>query len=389
MMHYVGIDIGKRHHVAVILDAIGQQETKALPIANDRDGFDQLLDRLADLETDVLIGLEATGHYWLALYTMLVEADYDLVVLNPLQIHAYRKSGIRKRKNDRYDAYWIADYIRVSQQPHHQSQQPELLQLRELTRFRASLTNQVGDCKRKIISIIDRVFPEYERLFSNVFILTSRRLLAEALSPDEFAEFDLSELAQLLAQSSRGRHGQAKAEEIQALARRSVGIGFLTDALRVQMTCLLQQLALLDAQRQQLEVEITALMDQIPQHITSIPGIGLVTGAVILAEIGDVHRFDAPEKLVAYAGIDPTVYQSGQFTATQSRMSKRGSPYLRHALWQAAFMATQHDPQLRAYYQRKRDDGKAHGTAVGAVCRKLLHRIYIILKENRPYVIRD
>jgi len=388
-MHYVGIDIGKRHHVAVILNANGQQEAKALPFANDRDGFDQLLVRMADVEPGLLIGLEATGHYWLALYTMLAEAGYDLVVLNPLQIHAYRKSGIRKRKNDRYDAYWIADYIRVSQQPHHQSQQPEFLQLRELTRFRASLTGQVGDCKRKIISIIDRVFPEYERLFSNVFIQTSRRLLAEALTPDEFAEFDLSELAQLLAQSSRGRHGQAKAEEIQALALRSVGIGFLTDALRVQMTCLLQQLALLDAQRQQLEAEITALMDQIPQHITSIPGIGPVTGAVILAEIGDIHRFEAPEKLVAYAGIDPTVYQSGQFTATQTRMSKRGSPYLRHALWQAAFMATQHDPQLRAYYQRKRDEGKAHGTAIGAVCRKLLHRIYIILKENRPYVIRD
>lgn len=388
-MHYVGIDIGKRHHVAVILDANGQQVGKALRFANDRDGFDQWLARLAELEPDALIGLEATGHYWLALYTLLAEAGYDLVVLNALQIHAYRKSGIRKRKNDRYDAYWIADYIRVSRQPHHQSQQPELLQLRELTRFRASLTDQVGGCKRKIISIIDRVFPEYEQLFSNVFIQTSRRLLAEALTPDEFAEFDLTELTQLLAQSSRGRHSQAKAEELQALARRSVGIGFLTDALRVQMTCLLQQLALLEAQCQQLEAEISALVDQFPQHITSIPGIGPITGAIILAEIGDIHRFAAPEKLVAFAGIDPTVYQSGQFTATQTRMSKRGSPYLRHALWQAAFMATQHDPQLRAYYQRKRAEGKAHGTAVGAVCRKLLHRIYIVLKEQRPYVIRD
>lgn len=388
-MHYIGIDVGKRHHVAVIIDADGQQEGKALRFANDRDGFDQILERLTNAEPDLLVGLEATGHYWLALYTILTESGYDLVVLNPLQIHAYRKSGIRKRKNDRYDAYWIADYIRVSQQPRHQSQQPEVLQLRELARFRASLTDQVGDCKRKIIGIIDRVFPEYERLFSNVFIQTSRRLLVEALTPDEFAEFDLSELTQLLTQSSRGHHGQAKAEEIQALARRSVGIGFLNDVLRVQMTCLLQQLALLDAQRQQLEVEITALMDQIPQHITSIPGVGPVTGAVILAEIGNIHRFEAPEKLVAYAGIDPTVYQSGQFTATQTRMSKRGSPYLRHALWQSAFMAIQHDPQLRAYYQRKRDEGKAHGTALGAVCRKLLHRIYIILKENRPYVTRD
>lgn len=388
-MHTVGIDVGKRHHVAVTLDANGQQVGKALRFANDQDGFGQLRERLAGVDEVALIGLEATGHYWLALYTMLSDAGYELVVLNPLQIHAYRKSGIRKRKNDRYDAYWIADYIRISQQPPSSQPQPELLQLRELTRFRASLTEQVGDCKRKVISILDRVFPEYETLFSNVFIQTSRRLLAEALTPDEFADFDLTELAQLLAETSRGRHGQAKAEELQSLARRSVGIGFLGNALRVQMTCLLQQLTLLDAQRLQLEVEITALMDRLPQFITSIPGIGPVTGAIILAEIGDIHRFAAPEKLVAYAGIDPTVYQSGQFTASQTRMSKRGSPHLRHALWQAAFMATQHDPQLRDFYQRKRAEGKAHGTAVGAVCRKLLHRIYIVLKEQRPYVIRD
>ena len=388
-MHTVGIDIGKRQHVAVALDGEGQQVGKAMRFANNRAGFEQLFDWLSQLGEVALIGLEATGHYWLALYTALMEAGYELVVLNALQIHAYRKSGIRKRKNDRYDAYWIADYIRISQQPQPSQPQPELLQLRELTRFRASVTDQIGDCKRKVITILDRVFPEYETLFSSIFIQTSRRLLAEALTPDEFADFDLTELAHLLAQSSRGHHGQDKAEEIQALARRSVGIGFLGNALRVQMHCLLQQLTLLETQRQQLDEEITALMHQLPQHITSIPGVGPVTGAIILAEIGDVHRFATPEKLVAYAGIDPTVYQSGQFTATQTRMSKRGSPYLRHALWQAAFMATRYDPQLQAFYQRKRAEGKAHGTAVGAVCRKLLHRIHIILKEQRPYVICD
>lgn len=388
-MHYIGIDVGKRHHVAFTLAANGHAVGKAFRFANDQAGFDKLRAHLAQLEQVEAIGLEATGHYWLALYTMLTDADYELIVLNALQIHAYRKSGIRKRKNDRYDAFWIADYIRVSQRPATTAQQPELLQLRELTRFRASLTQQMGDCKRKIISILDRVFPEYEQFFSSIFIQTSRRLLSEAMTPDEFADFDLSELAQLLAQASRGRHGQAKAEEIQSVASRSVGIGFLTDALRVQLSCLLQQLTLLETQRQLLDDEIMAVMETLPQYITTIPGVGPVTGAIILAEIGDVNRFPAPEKLVAYAGIDPTVYQSGQFTASQTRMSKRGSPYLRHALWQAAVMASRHDPQLRDYYQRKRAEGKAHGTTIGAVSRKLLHRIYTILKEQRPYVIRD
>ena len=139
----------------------------------------------------------------------------------------------------------------------------------------------------------------------------------------------------------------------------------------------------------QIDEKMATLMDQIPQYITSIPGVGSTTGAAILAEIGDIHRFDEVEKLVAYAGIDPTVYQSGQFQASKAHMSKRGSPYLRHALWQAATMAVRFDPELAAYYQTKRKEGKHHGTVIGAVCRKLLARIYVILKEQRPYTIRQ
>lgn len=389
-MHYVGIDIAKRKRVVFTLDGEGEPVGKVLRVTNDRGGFDALLTHLSSLETAVTVGLEATGHYWLALYSVLTEADYDVLVLNPLQVQAYRKSGIRKRKNDRYDAFWIADYIRISRARRSSSTvQPDLVQLRELTRFRASLSQQIGDTKRRIIGILDRVFPEYETLFSSVFIQSSRQLLVEALTPEEFADFDLSELSQLLHKTSRGRHGQEKAEEIQTLAAQSVGVGFLGDALHVQMNCLLQQLALLEQQLQELDVQIGVLMERLPQHITSIPGVGPVTGATILTEIGDVQRFSAPEKLVAYAGIDPVVYQTGQFEAANTRMSKRGSPYLRHALWQAAFAASRFDPQLHDYDQRKRAEGKAHGTVLGAVGRKLLHRIYIILKEDRPYVIRD
>ena len=388
-MHYVGIDIAKRKHVAFTLDGEGTRVGKALDIANNRNGFDKLLTHLGELETEVTVGLEATGHYWLPLYNLLVEADYQVIVLNPLQVQAYRKSGIRKRKDDRYDAFWVADYIRISRHLLSSSTMPDLVQLRELTRFRGGLGHQIGDCKRKVIGILDRVFPEYETLFSNVFIETSRRLLAEALTPEEFADFDLSELSQKLQETSRGRHGRAKALEIRTLATHSVGVGFLGDALRVQMTCLLEQLAILERQVDELDAEIEAVMERLPQHITSIPGIGPVTGATILAEIGDVHRFASPEKLVAYAGIDPVVYQTGEFRAANTRMSKRGSPYLRHALWQAAFAASRFDPQLCDFYQRKRAEGKAHGTVLGAICRKLLHRIYIILKEDRPYVIRN
>ncbi len=180
-----------------------------------------------------------------------------------------------------------------------------------------------------------------------------------------------------------------KANHIQDLARQSVGVGFLQDAVRIEMSCLLEQLDLLLAQIAHLDDSIAAIMDLIPQHITSIPGIGPVTGAAILAEIGDVNRFESSEKIVAYAGIDPSVYETGQFKATQAHMSKRGSPYLRCALWQAASMAIMYDPELKSYYQAKRQEGKHHGTALGAVCNKLVSRIFIILKEQRPYIIRD
>jgi transposase len=254
--------------------------------------------------------------------------------------------------------------------------------------YRIILTLPIGDCKRKTLSVLDRVFPEYETVFSDVFLRSSRQLLAEAVSAQDFADFDLGELTQRLQSASRGHFGQEKAESIQQLARQSVGINFLADAVRVEMRCLIEQIELLETQRCLLDEKLADLMDQIPQHITSIPGVGPVTGAAILAEIGDVQRFETPEQLVAYAGVDAAVYQTGQFEAKEIHMSKRGSPYLRHALWQAAFAASRLDPELQAYYQRKREEGKDHGVALGAICRKLLNRIYVILKEQRPYMVR-
>jgi transposase len=387
-MFFCGIDVAKRKHCAVVLDDQGQVVQGALSITNDHSGFERLQQVLSTWHESLVVGLEATGHYWLALYESLTALGYPVVVLNPLQVAAYRRSGVRKVKQDTTDAFWIADYIRIANLPPTSRDTPLLLQLRELTRFRSQLVEQIGDCKRKVLCILDRVFPEYETLFSNVFLKSSRELLKQAVTADEMAQFNLSELTNLLQDASRGRFGSAKALTIQHAALRSVGVGFLTDAVRVEMRCLLQQIDLVDDQVDQIEETVAALMAQIPQHITSIPGIGPVTGAAILAEIGDIHRFDSVEKLVAYAGIDPSVYQTGEFQASHAHMSKRGSPYLRHALWQGASMAVQFDPDLRTYYQARREQGKPHGVVLGAISRKLLARIFIILKEQRPYQIR-
>ena len=387
-MNYCGIDVAKRKHSAMIINAKSETVKQNFTFKNDRQGFDKLLAELEPFAEQLLIALEATGHYWLSLYEVLSRAGYPVVVLNPLQVHAYQRSGIRKRKNDRIDSFWIADFARISSPQATKQQATELLQLRDLSRFRFRLTENMGNCKRRILSILDRVFPEYEKLFSDVFLTSSRQLLAQAVTAQEFANFDLGELTALLSSASRGRFGQEKAEAIQSLARQSIGVHFPADSVRVQMRCLLEQLDLLEAQRHEVDLAIEHLMQQLDQHITSIPGVGLTTGAAILSEIGDIQRFESPDKLVAYAGIDATVYQSGEFEALETHMSKRGSPYLRQALWQAASMAVLYDPQLKSYYQRKKAEGKHHGTAIGAVCRKLVARIYIILKENRPYEIR-
>ncbi|CAG0982439.1 hypothetical protein PLCT2_01988 [Planctomycetaceae bacterium] len=354
-------------------------------IENTRAGFDQLLQALAQLSGAILIGLEATGHYWWALYEDLTQHDHPVVVLNALQVHAFRKSGVRKVKSDRTDATWIAEFLRFSQPAPAQPTTPVFLQLKEVSRFRYHLTEQIGDCKRKLLSILDRVFPEYETLFSSGFLTSSRQLLARAASAQELALFDLAELTDLLKTTSRSRFGRTKAETVQAVAQQSVGVRFLADAAQLEVRCLLAQIDLLEEQRDQVAAALAQLMAQVPQHLTSVPGVGPTTGAALLAEIGDIQRLlthalaalaqcsvslacgqggpvrDAPEKLVAYAGIDATVYQTGQFEARQMHMSKRGSPYLRHALWQAASLAIVHDVELRAYYDRKRQEGKSHG----------------------------
>lgn len=384
-MFYCGIDVAKRKHAVVILDEDGQVQKAAFEIENTQAGMDQLLAELKRWDSEVSIGLEATGHYWFALFDGLSQQGYPVSVINPLRIAAYRKSGLRKVKNDHTDAVWIADFIRIAHIPPSARDIPALLQLRELSRFRFWLAEQIGDGKRKLLTILDRVFPEYEKLFSSVFIQSSRAMLQQAVSAQAFAAFDLQELTDLLAKTSRGRFGKEKAQQVQAQAKQSIGVGFLANAAQVEMHCLLAQLELLEEQEDEIDQALTELMACLPQHILTIPGVGLPTGAAILAEIGDVSRFDSAEKLVAYAGIDATVHQSGQFQATHMHMSKRGSPYLRLALWQAASMCLQHNEELKAYYDKKRKEGKAHGTALGAVCRKLLIRVYTILKENRPY----
>lgn len=389
MLYSIGIDVGKHEHHLVILDDTGQRVGKPQTIANTRRGFDECLQTLRVLDGSVQLALEATGPYWLALYEYLTHAEFQVSVFNPLQVHAYRKTGVRRTKTDRVDAFWIADLLRVGGGSATTQPDGTILQLRELARFRWQLMDQIGDNKRKVLNVLDRVFPEYETLFSDVFLASSRTLLKQAANADEFAAFDLDELTTLLHTHSRGRFGLAHAQKIVDTAKTSIGVSFLADASQLEVACLVAQIEFLQTQVEQVDAALAELLTQVPQHLTTIPGLGPVTAATVLGEIGDVNRFATLEKLVAYAGIDATVHQSGQFNATQMHMSKRGSPYLRRALWLSAFVASQHDAEMQTYYDRKRAEGKHHNTIIGALCRKLLARIFVVLKEQRPYEVRS
>jgi transposase len=219
-----------------------------------------------------------------------------------------------------------------------------------------------------------------------MFGKTSTELLNKAVTPEEIIEIPTDELVALLKKSSRGRFGLEKAEQIKGLAKTSFGITISTSALTMQLRQLLEMIELLERQLTELETEIDGYLLKMDSCITTCPGIGNVLGAIILSEIGDISRFSEPKKLVAFVGIDPSVKQSGEFVGTQNKMSKRGSPHLRRAIWLAANVAAFHDPVLSAFYQKKRNEGKHHYTALGAVARKLTFIIYAVLRDKKPYV---
>lgn len=387
-MYYCGIDIAKYKHEATLIDNTGKAMQDSISFSNSKEGVEKLLTlfvRHSLTKEDLLIGMEATGHYWLSIYGYLLEQGYDVKVINPIQSEAFRKMYIRQTKNDRKDSFIIAQIMRFGQFSATDLSEENIIALRQLSRYRLALVDSCSDCKRRTIALLDQVFPEYDSLFSDTFGVTSKEVLSQYPTPEDMLTVSTAKLTGLLEKASRGRLGKEKAEQLKAAAAGSFGVSFAKDAFSFQIRQLIEQLEFLEGQILELEEHISALLKKTGSYITTIPGIGDTLGAIILSEIGDIHRFDAPGKLVAFAGLDVCVSQSGEFTGTRQKISKRGSPYLRRAIWLAATRAAFCDPILSAYYQSLRARGKHHLTAIGAVSRKLCNIIFAILTENRPY----
>ncbi|MGG5340572.1 IS110 family transposase [Enterococcus sp. AZ192] len=394
-MFFIGIDIGKRNHEAALLDEQGKLLGKTLRFANSKRGSEQLLQFINQYELlpdTTMIGMEATGHYWLSIYSFLHRLGFHVTAFNPIQSDSLRNFYIRKTKTDTVDSVLIAQVMRMDLPDPTQLPKEEIFQLKQLERFRYSVVDNMSDLKRKVIACLDQVFPEYNQLFSDMFGKSSTQLLLQSPLPEDLVEIDSDKLIQLLNQASNGRLGRSKAEQkvnqLKGIAESSFGISIATDVFKLQIQLLLEQIQLFEKQIHQLEDEMVRIVEKQENFLTTITGIGPITAAVIIGEVGDIHRFERPNQLLAFAGLDASVHQSGDFTGTQNHLSKRGSPYLRRAIWQAAFIASQKDPALSAYYQGLRTRGKSHGTAIGAVCRKLVNIIFAIWTTDKPYEVR-
>lgn len=386
-MYIVGIDIGKNHHEASIVSPEGKQIGRSLRFATTHKGADSLMSFIFKNigNSPCVFGMEATGHYWYPIYSFLKAKGYTICVINPIQSDSLRKMYIRQTKNDSIDSFLIAEVIRFGQFGTTSMADENILAMRQLCRYRDSVISSRTEIKLRIGTIMEQIFPEYEKQFSSLWMSTSMGILEKYLTPENIENAPIDELFEIIKDKSHNRLTKAKAISIKEAAADTFGIKIAQDAFSFQLKQLIDRMNFLDKQIEALDCQILEYYEKFDCYLHTIPGIGMIAAATILAEIGDINRFKSSSALVAFAGIDPTVRQSGEFNSTHNHMSKRGSPYLRHAIFLAATTCSFHNSPLNAYYKKKRDQGKHHLTATGAVARKLTTVIYAVLRDSKPY----
>lgn len=386
-MYIVGIDIGKNHHEASIVSPEGKQIGRSLRFATTHKGADSLMSFIFKNigNSPCVFGMEATGHYWYPIYSFLKAKGYTIYVINPIQSDSLRKMYIRQTKNDSIDSFLIAEVIRFGQFGTTSMADENILAMRQLCRYRDSVISSRTEIKLRISTIMEQIFPEYEKQFSSLWLSTSMGILEKYLTPENIENAPIDELFEIIKDKSHNRLTRAKAISIKEAAADTFGIKIAQDAFSFQLKQLIDRMNFLDKQIEALDCQILEYYEKFDCYLHTIPGIGMIAAATILAEIGDINRFKSSSALVAFAGIDPTVRQSGEFSSTHNHMSKRGSPYLRHAIFLAATTCSFHNSPLNAYYKKKRDQGKHHLTATGAVARKLTSVIYAVLRDSKPY----
>lgn len=387
-MIYAGIDVAKDKHDCFITNSEGEVLFKAFTIQNNRDGFDEFYQKVEAVSGDltkVKVGLEATGHYSYNILGYLLDKGLTTFVINPLHTNLYRKSlSLRKTKTDKVDAHTIATMLMsdvnlksYSDTSYHNEE------LKSLTRYRFDKVKARAKLKSSVSRLVTVLFPELEKLVPTLHMASVYTLLAEFPSASAIANAHLTRLSNLLAVASRGHYGKDSALLFRDAARTSIGSRMPAKSLELKHTIkLIQEITV---EIDEVEAEIKTIMDAVNSPILSIPGINYRMGAMIIAEIGDFNRFDSPDKILAYSGMSPSTYQSGQLESSYSHMEKRGSRYLRYALFNATKFVCHWEPTFAAYLAKKRAEGKHYNVAISHAAKKLVRVIYQLEKSGMPY----
>lgn len=388
-MIYVGIDIAKDKHNCFITNSDGETLYKPFTISNNREGYEELYSKICSSTGDiskVKVGLEATGHYSYNLLGFLVDKGLATFVINPLHTNLYRKSlSLRQTKTDKVDARTIASMLMsdvnlksYSDTSYHNEE------LKSLTRYRFDKVKERAKLKTSVSRLALILFPELEKMVPTLHMASVYALLSEFPGASNVASAHLTRLTNLLETASKGRYSKDTAILFREAARSSIGSNMPAKSLELKHTIkLIQEL---DTEIEEIEKEIKIIMDEINSPILSIPGINYRMGAMIIAEIGDFSRFDSPDKILAYAGLSPSTYQSGQLDSAYSHMEKRGSRYLRYALFNAAKFVCHWDPTFAAYLAKKRAEGKHYNVAISHAAKKLVRVIYQLEKSGQAYI---
>lgn len=382
-MIYVGIDIAKTNHYASIVNySTGEVIESPFLVTNNKQGFELLYYKIKDFDKDkILIGLESTAHYGNNLIFYFHKKQFKLGIINPIQTAALRKTKIRKVKNDKVDSMLICEALSLGYYNLLSDYDIKLLEIKSLCRFHKDLKDKAAEAKIQLKTYVDQLFPELSDFFKdNLDIKTAHELLKLYQSPEDISKVNLTKLSNLLIKASHGKYDKTRAIELKTLASNSVGINNYALSIQIKMT--IELIELLESQIKDIEKQVSDFIKKSDNVITSIPGIGDMTAAIIISEIGDINRFDNPGQVLAFAGLDPSVKQSGTFNASSTRMSKRDSSLLRYALILAANNVQLNTKTFNDYYNTKRLQGKLHYNALGHCAGKLIRIIFYMLKRN-------
>lgn len=386
-MIFVGIDVASDKHDFFITNELGEVYSKrSITIDNSILGFKKLHKSITEFceannDYKVRIGLESTGFYHLNIIKYLLDNNFEVMLINPILTNMFKKSKrVHKAKTDNIDSQYICKYLLDTKQDF----KPYTITsyhtegLKSLSRERFCLVEDLRKVKLSIYRVLTQLFPEYLKLFSNVYQGSALNILERYNSPKKLSRAHLDTIASLI-------HGKCKVSAVDVIKAAKNSIGIDSDILSFQLTQLIKRLKSLNSEIHEYDSMIKSYVDKINSNILTIPGIGYTTAGIILGEIGDISRFQGPDKLTSFCGLDIEVYESGKFKATNHKISKKGSKYLRYALWQVAKVCWIYDPIFNKYYLKKKSENKHHFVILGHIEKKLVRVIYSILKNNTKY----